>query len=182
MVKPLQLKNMLRHCVQAQYRINPIPSTLTSSLPIYTYFASLGNIIQYRQDQCPVTKKRLENIKMIYYDPDIVPDSIKNGHIVQYGDVAFQEKDREALTTLEQTLLEKNSIEIPESDKKYSLTLDFLTRNEDSITRARDTAFADQFAVPKQGTVAERVAQAEQKQNEQLKGFNGTFGIEQTND
>jgi hypothetical protein len=176
-MKSPKLEQLIRHCVQAQYRIRPVPSTLTESLPIYTHFASLGNIVQYRQDQCPVTKNRLETIKMIYHDPNIEPDSIKDGHIVRYGDLVFDDSQRNKLTELENTLMNQHTLEIPDSDKKYSLVLDFLTRNEESLTRARDTAFADQFNIPKQGSVKDRVTQANEKRDQKLKGFKGLFGL-----
>jgi hypothetical protein len=122
-------------------------------------------------------ENRLETIKMIYHDPNIEPDSIKDGHIVRYGDLVFDDSQRNKLTELENTLMNQHTLEIPDSDKKYSLVLDFLTRNEESLTRARDTAFADQFNIPKQGSVKDRVTQANEKRDQKLKGFKGLFGL-----
>lgn len=114
---------------------------------------------------------------MIYHDPNIEPDSINDGHIVQYGDLVFDDSQRNKLTDLEKALINQHTLEIPDSDKTYSLVLEVLTRNQESITRARDTAFADQFNIPKQGSVKDRVSQANKQQDQKLKGFKGLFGL-----
>uniref|UniRef100_A0A060T3E1 ARAD1A09042p n=1 Tax=Blastobotrys adeninivorans TaxID=409370 RepID=A0A060T3E1_BLAAD len=163
------LNQLLRSCIQAEYKITPPPLSLSKSLPIYAYFKDLGRLIHYRQDYCPVTKRRLDGIKMIFVDPQGEEQSYRD-NLIHKGKVV----DRIAmqnLTDLEKKLYETTSL----LDGKYLLDLKFLTRSPQSITMMRNTTLADSLGVPKQGTVDERMDQAESKLDRHLQGFVGLF-------
>ncbi|CAN6674295.1 hypothetical protein TRVA0_051S00606 [Trichomonascus vanleenenianus] len=169
------IRSILKKCVQAQYKISPVPKQISESLPIYTHFANLGNMIQYRQDQCPVTKMRLETIKMTFHDPARTEEQDKrfeNGHIIRHGSILSEDQEQ-SLTELERQLVDTRVVGNGETD--YKLELEFLTRNEDSVRFARDRAFADRMAVEKTGDVKERLSQAEIKAKAKLSNFLGIF-------
>lgn len=67
-----QLKALLDQTLLATFRISPPPQTLTQSLAVRNFLANVvgdrGRIVHYRQDMCPVTKQRLEKLRVLIQD------------------------------------------------------------------------------------------------------------------
>ena len=67
-----QLRALLDRTLLATFRVSPPPDTLLQSLAVRTHVKGLlgdqARIIHYRQEMCPVTKKRLEKLRVLIED------------------------------------------------------------------------------------------------------------------
>lgn len=158
------MTKILSKCLQVQYNVIPVPSKLSDSIKIYEEMGRFAPLIEFRQDQCPVTKQRLGTIRATFHDVERFPgyEDFPDGHIVKQG---MHLKNDAEMSKLEKELVELKKIE------DFNLDLDILTRNEDSVTYRRDKKFADVMGVPRTGTEKERVIKAEEKVSDQLDGF-----------
>ncbi|PRT56482.1 hypothetical protein B9G98_04102 [Wickerhamiella sorbophila] len=67
-----QLRALLDQALLTSFRISPPPETLTQSLAVRNFLArqigNRGRIVNYRQEMCPVTKQRLDKLRVLIQD------------------------------------------------------------------------------------------------------------------
>ena len=181
MLKNPSVQALLRNCVLAQFKVSPVPQSLTQSLGIYSHFAKLSepsSIVEYKHDICPVTKRRLEMLKIIFHDKQKLDSGLSpDGRIINQARLKGEitREHLEQLSPLEQKILKNDSIQIQDGTT-FNIDLVFLSRNKDDITRSRDIHVASSMGTWTEGfdsydTLRESIKTADEKYEQELQAF-----------
>lgn len=150
------LNSIIKNALVVKYKVSPTPRSLSDTLLIYRGVSELGNIIQFRGGLCPVTKRRTDDLRVVFHD---VKDDESGNSVL---------KDRLGSKT--------HTIQSSDGMKKFDLKVDFISSDEDQIKLARTLSAAKYFKVKdSHGDVAKMERSIETRKNEVLEGFNGLF-------
>lgn len=151
MLKSNTVQRIINHSIFARFKICPRPQSLTHSLAIYDRLDQVAkqhnaDIMSYSPTICPVTKERLETLRVIFHDPSR-PVELKNVQekVFEEGTLnSLFSQDPELLSGLEKALLDNTNAthhNITTDENKNSsmkFELEFLSRDPSDVTRSRD--------------------------------------------
>jgi hypothetical protein len=190
------IKAIAQNCLLARFSINPVPQTLKQSVDVYTHLNTLGPLIQYNQAICPVTKKRLESIKVLFHDVNRQMDvqnsekgneksqkdlaerfqlSFPTGDLVRQGHVLFSDETLPLLSELERALF--SSLTFTPNDISYTLSPFEVSRNFDKVMHGTLYSNSKWLKIhPKKSVPLTEVEETlQRKRDEVLKGFRGLW-------
>lgn len=189
------IRDIAKNCLFARFSVHPVPDSLSRSVDIYTHLNSIGPLILYNQAICPVTKKRLGNINVLFQDVNRHARSEKNeksydsnesldlafsesfplGDLVAEGKKLFSDQNFHLLSDMEKQLFEK--LEVVKDDCTYTLNPFLVSRSLDKIMHGSIYSNAKWLKVtPRTSSPLDEVEKIlQKKRDETLQGFQGLW-------
>lgn len=129
------VERLLGRTLLAHFKVSPAPASLRESMALHSYLSQYigdsGAIMHYQQSICPVTKERLEQIKVLLDDFDRDP-KMERVHLLWSGQTS-----KGPFTNLENKLL---ALREPAEVGTKQFHLSAITRDREAIDNARKIA------------------------------------------
>lgn len=188
MLKSSSVQRIINHSICAKFKVVPRPHNLKQSLAVYEHLAQVaskhnGGVISYYQRICPVTKERLEQLRVIFHDPNrpteienVLKDVFADGKVLE----PFEDSKGSALSQLEQELIYEKHSDIEADGARMTVQLEALSREPSQIRASRDHKMIRLVNSIETGTngridVDKSIAVADQKYLKEMKEFLDIF-------